>query len=147
MRSDRGGPQCSEAIDRRTNCDTNVLQIRPAQWRTLTELSFRRTEADIALALRRRFEKSKEAPAVSITTLSDDQLASFVHEIVDAARTHGFVLRGDLYSLVEAAAIFGRDNVLLDVVLTNPNLSAQEKVSVIVELCRQARSFRQIRSP
>lgn len=125
-----------------------MLQIRPAQWRTLTELSFQRTEADIALALRRRFENSKAEPlAVSITTLSDDQLASFVHEIVDAGRAQGFVLRGDLYSLVEAAAIFGRDNVLLDVVLTNANLSAHEKVCVIVELCKQARSFRQIRSP
>ena len=126
-----------------------MLQIQPAQWRTLTELSFRRTEADIALALRRRFENSKneEQLAISIRALSDDQLASFVHEIVEAGRTHGFILRGDLYSLVEAAAIFGRDDVLLDVVLTNANLNAQEKVSVIVELCRQARSFREIRSP
>lgn len=123
------------------------MQIRPTQWRTLTELSWRRTEADIAAALRRRFENSKEQVAISITALSDAELASFVHEIVGFGRAHGFVLRGDVYSLVEAAAIFGRDNVLLDVVLTNPNLSAQEKVSVIVELCRQARSFRQVRSP
>ena len=113
----------------------------------LTELTFRRTEADIALALRRRFENSKEQVAISIPTLTDDQLASFVHEIVEAGRAHGFVLRGDLYSLVEAAAIFGRDDVLLDVVLTNQKLSAQEKVSVIVGFCRQVWSFRQIRSP
>jgi len=123
------------------------MQIGPAQWRTLTELSWRRTEADIALALRRRFENSKEQVAISITALSDAELASFVHEIVGLGRVHGFVLRGDVYSLVEAAAIFGRDNVLLDVVLTNPNCSAQEKVSVIVGLCKQLRSFRQIRSP
>jgi hypothetical protein len=123
------------------------MQIRPAQWRTLTELSWRRTEADIALALRRRFENSKEQVAISITALSDAELASFVHEIVGLGRVHGFVLRGDVYSLVEAATIFGRDNVLLDVVLTNPNFSAQEKVSVIVGLCKQLRSFRQIRSP
>jgi hypothetical protein len=123
------------------------MQIGPAQWRTLTELSWRRTEADIALALRRRFENSKEQVAISITALSDAELASFVHEIVELGRVRGFVLRGDVYSLVEAAAIFGRDNVLLDVVLTNPNFSAQEKVSVIVGLCKQLRSFRQIRSP
>jgi hypothetical protein len=123
------------------------MQIGPAQWRTLTELSWRRTEADIALALRRRFENSKEQVAISITALSDAELTSFVHEIVGLGRVHGFVLRGDVYSLVEAAAIFGRDNVLLDVVLTNPNFSAQEKVSVIVGLCKQLRSFRQIRSP
>ena len=123
------------------------MEISPAQWRMLTELSFRKTEADIASALRARFERSKEQVAVSITTLSDDELASLVHQIVDAGRAHGFVLRGDLYSLVEAAAIFGRDNALLDVVLTNPNLSAQEKVSVIVGLCKQLRSFRRIRSP
>ena len=118
-----------------------MLQIRPAQWRTLTELSFRRTEADIAAALRRRFENFDGEPvAVSIKTLSDDDLAKFVHEIVDAGRAHGFVLRGDLYSLVEATAIYGRDNVLLDVVLKNPNLSAQEKVCVAVDLCKGARA-------
>jgi hypothetical protein len=99
------------------------------------------------MALRRRFEHSKEPLAISITALPDDQLASFVREIVDAGRAHGFVLRGDLYSLVEAVAIFGRDNILLDVVLTNPNLSAQEKVCVAVDLCKQLRSFRPIRSP
>jgi len=97
--------------------------------------------------LRRRFENSNEPLAISITALSDDQLASFVREIVDAGRAHGFVLRGDFYSLVEAAAIFGRDEVLLDAVLMNPDLSAQEKVSVIVGFCKHARSFRQIRSP
>src|SRR3954471_567174 len=124
------------------------MQIRPAQWRTLTELSWRRTEADIALALRRRFEKSNgELVAISITTLSDDELGRFVHEIVELGRRHGFVLRGDLYSLAEAAAIYGRENVLLDVVLTNPNFSAQQKVSVILGLCKQLRSFGQIRSP
>ena len=124
-----------------------MLQIRPAQWRTLTELSFRRTEADIAAALRRRFENFKEPLAISITALSEAQLTSFVREIVDAGRAHGFVLRGDLYSLVEAVAIFGRDNVLLEVVLTNKNFSAQEKVSVIIGLCNKLRSFRQVRSP
>ena len=124
-----------------------MLQIRPSQWRTLAELCFRRTEADIAAALRRRFENSKEPLAIQIKALSDDQLASFVREIVDVGRAHGFVLRGDFYSLVEAAVIFGRDNVLLDVVLTNPHFSAQEKVSVVVGLCKQLRSFRPIRSP
>ena len=125
-----------------------MLQIRPSQWRTLTELCFRRTEADIAAALRRRFENSNgEQVALSIKTLSDDDLAKFVHEIVDAGRAHGFVLRGDLYSLVEAAAIYGRDNVLLDVVLTNTHFSAQEKVCVIVDFCKQSRSFRPIGSP
>jgi hypothetical protein len=114
----------------------------------LTELSFRRTEADIALALRQRFENSnKELVAIPITTMSDDELASFVHEIVKSGRIHGFVLRGDLYSLVEAAAIFGRDNVLLDVVLMNPDLSAQEKACVIVDLCKQARSPGRTRGP
>ena len=113
----------------------------------LTELSFRKTEADIASALRARFKNPKEQIAVPIPALSNDDLARFVHEIVDVGRTHGFVLRGDLYSLVEAAAIFGRDNVLLDVVLTNANLSAQEKVSVIIGFCKQVRSFRRIRSP
>ena len=113
----------------------------------LTELAFGRTEADIALALRQRFEKSSEPLTISITTLPDVELASFVHEIVDAGRAHGFVLRGDLYSLAEAAAIYGRDNVLLDVVLTNPNLSTQEKVNVIVGFCKHAQSFRQIRCP
>ena len=124
-----------------------MLQIRPSQWRTLAELCFRRTEADIAAALRRRFENSKEPLAIQIKALSDDQLASFVREIVDVGRAHGFVLRGDFYSLVEAAAIFGRDNVLLDVVLTNPHFSAEEKVCVIVDLCKHLRSFRPIRSP
>jgi len=124
------------------------MQIRPAQWRTLLELSFRKTEADIALALRRRFENSKgEQVAISIAKLSDDELVSFVHEIVEAGRTHGFVLRGDLYSLTEAAAIYGRDNVLLDVVLTNPHLSAHEKVCVIVDFCKDTRSPAQTRSP
>ena len=121
------------------------MEIPPAQWRMLTELSFRKTEADIASALRARFKNSKEQVAVRIE--AHDDLAQFVHEIVDVGRTHGFVLRGDLYSLVEAAAIFGRDNVLLDVVLTNANLSAQEKVSVIIGFCKQVRSFRRIRSP
>src|SRR3954453_18329425 len=123
------------------------MQIRPAQWRTLTELSFRRTESDIALALRRRFGNSKEEVAISITALSDAELASFVREIVGFGRVHGFVLRGDVYSLVEAAAIFGRENVLLDVVLTNPNFSAQQKVSVIAGLCKHLSSFAEIRSP
>jgi len=99
------------------------------------------------VALRQRFANSKEPLAISITALSDDQLASFVREIVNVGRAHGFVLRGDLYSLVEAVAIFGRDNVLLEVVLTNQNFSAQEKVSVIMGLCKQLRSFRQVRSP
>lgn len=110
--------------------------------------SFRKTEADIAQALRRRFENSnEERVAISITKLSDDQLASFVHEIVELGRTHGFALRGDFYSLVEAAAIFGRDTVLLDVVLTNPDLSAREKVCVIVDLCKEARCSKRTRSP
>src|SRR4051812_39618141 len=141
------GLQCSEAINRRPDCDTTCMQITAAQWRTLAELSWRRTEADIAQALRRRFEKSKEQVAISLTALSDSELARFVHEIVELGRVHGFVLRGDLYSLVEAAAIFGRENVLLDVVLTNPNFSAQQKVSVIVGICKQLRSFAEIRSP
>ena len=111
------------------------------------ELSFRKTEADIAQALRRRFENSNEEPiAISIKKLSDDELASFVHEIVALGRTHGFVLRGDLYSLAEAAAIFGRDNVLVDVVLTNSRLSAHEKVGVIVDICEKRRPPGQTRS-
>jgi len=97
--------------------------------------------------LGRRFENYKEPLSIQIKALSEDQLASFAHEIVDAGRAHGFVLRGDLYSLVEAVAIFGRDNVLLDVVLTNPHFSAQEKVCVAVDLCKQLQSFRPIRSP
>ena len=142
------GPQCSEATNGRTSCDTDVLQIGPSQWRTLTELCFRRTEADIALALRRRFENSSEERiAISIQTLSDDELAGFVHEIVEVGRKHGFELRGDLYSLVEAVAIFGRENALLDAMLTNEQLSPQEKVSVIVDFCEHLRSFRPIASP
>ena len=117
-----------------------MLQIGAAQWRTLTELCFRRTEADIALALRRRFENSKESLAISITTLSDDELAGFVHEIVEVGRKHGFVLRGDLYSLVEAVAIFGRENALLDAMLTDQRFSPQEKVRVIVDFCKGART-------
>jgi len=124
------------------------MQIRPAQWRTLLELSFRKTEADIALALRRRFENSKEEPvAISIKKLSADELARFVHDIVELGRAHGFELRGDLYSLAEAAAIYGRHNVLLDVVLTNTRLSAHEKVGVIVHICKKGRSPRHTRSP
>jgi len=124
------------------------MQIPPAQWRTLLELSFRKTEADIALALRRRFENSDEEPvAISIGTLCDDELARFVHDIVDLGRAHGFVLRGDLYSLADAAAIFGRDNVVVDVVLTNSRLSAHEKVSVIVDICKKGRSTRRARPP
>ena len=111
------------------------------------EVSFRKTEADIAQALRRRFENSKETVAASIKKVSDDELATFVHEIVEVGRTHGFVLRGDLYSLVEAAAIFGRNNVLLDVVLTNPHLSAHEKVCVIVDVCKGARPSGRTRNP
>ena len=124
-----------------------MLTIGPAQWRTLTEISFRRTEADIASALRRRFENSKEQIAISITTLSDDHLAGFVHEIVEVGRKHGFVLRGDLYSLVEAVAIFGRDKALLDAMLTSQQLSPQEKVSVIVDFCKGARTCGLARSP
>jgi hypothetical protein len=120
------------------------MQIGPAQWRTLTELSWRRTEADIALALRRRFENSNEEPiAISIKKLSDDELASFVHDIVKLGRPHGFVLRGDLYALVEAAAIFGPRNLLSETVLSNPGLSANEKVRVMVDLCTEARTLRQ----
>jgi hypothetical protein len=104
------------------------------------ELCFRRTEADIALALLRRFENStEERIAIPIPTLSDDELAGFVHEIVEVGRKHGFVLRGDLYSLVEAVAIFGRENALLDAMLTNQQLSPHEKVSVIVDFCKGAR--------
>ncbi|HEY7665138.1 MAG TPA: hypothetical protein VH934_18630 [Xanthobacteraceae bacterium] len=107
----------------------------------MTEICFRRTEADIALALRRRFENSSEERiAISIPTLSDDELAGFVHEIVEVGRKHGFVLRGDLYSLVEAVVIFGRENALLDPMLTNRQLSPQEKVSVIVDFCKAART-------
>jgi len=124
------------------------MQIRPAQWRTLLELFFRKTEAEIASALRRRFENSNEEPvAISVRTLSDDELASFVHDIVKLGRAHGFVLRGDLYSLAEAAAIYGRDNVVVDVALTNSRLSAHEKVGVIVDICKKGRSARQTRSP
>jgi hypothetical protein len=120
------------------------MQIRPAQWRTLLELSFRKTEADIALALRRRFENSNEEPvAISIRTLSDDELARFVHDIVELGRPHGFVLRGDLYALVEAAAIFGPRNLLSEPVLSNPGLSAGEKVRVMVDLCTEARTLGQ----
>jgi len=105
------------------------------------ELSFRKTEADIAQALRRRFENSKEElVAISIARLSDDELASFVHEIVGAGRRHGFVLRGDLYSLAEAAAMFGPRNLLSEPVLSNPGLSAREKVRVMVDLCTEART-------
>jgi hypothetical protein len=121
------------------SCEASVLTIRPAQWRLLTELSFRKTEADIALALRQRFENSsEERVAIPIKTLSDDELASFVHEIVEVGRKHGFVLRGDLYSLVEAVAIFGRDKALLDAMLTNQQLSPREKVCVIVDFCKGA---------
>ena len=122
----------------------HVLQIRPSQWRTLTELCFRRTEADIAAALRRRFENSNEEPvAISVRTLSDDELASFVHDIVKLGRPHGFVLRGDLYALVEAATIFGPLNLLSEPVLSNPGLSASEKVRVMVDLCTEARTLGQ----
>ena len=125
---------------------TSVLTIGPTQWRTLTELSFRRTEADIASALRRRFENSKEQLAISIATLSEDELAGFVHEIVNVGRKHGFVLRGDLYSLVEAVAIFGHENALLDAMLTNRQLSPQEKVRVIVDFCNGAPTCGFVRS-
>lgn len=118
-----------------------MLTIGTAQWRTLTELSFRRTEADIALALRRRFEKSREPLAISITTLPDDELASFVHEIVELGRKHGFVARGDFYALAEAAATLGPRNLLSNAVLTNPNLTASEKVSVMVDLHAAARGL------
>jgi len=120
------------------------MQIRPAQWRTLLELSFRKTEADIASALRRRFENSNEEPvATSIKKLSADELARFVHDIVELARPHGFVLRGDLYALVEAAAIFGPRNLLSEPVLSNPSLAASEKVRVMVDLCTEARNLGQ----
>src|SRR3954471_19618873 len=117
------------------------MQIRPAQWRTLTELSWRRTEADIALALRRRFENSKEQVAISITALSDAELARFVREIVGLGRRHGFVLRGDLYALVEAAVMLGPRNVISEPVLSNLNLTAGEKVRVMVDLCNEARAL------
>jgi hypothetical protein len=108
----------------------------------LTDLSFQRTEADIALALRRRFESSnEEAVAISITKLSDEELASFVHEMVECGRTHGFALRGDLYALVEAAAVLGPRNLLTETVLTNPNLTASERVRVMVDLCNEARAL------
>ena len=124
------------------------MQIRPAQWRTLLELSFRKTEVDIAVALRRRFEDFNNEPvAISIRTLSDGELATFVHDIVELGRAYGFVLRGDLYSLAEAAALFGRENVLIDVVLTNSRLSAHEKVGAIVHICKKGRTPRQTRSP
>jgi hypothetical protein len=120
------------------------MQIGPAQWRTLTELSWRRTEADIALALRRRFENSNEEPvATSIKKLSADELARFIHDIVELGRAHGFVLRGDLYALVEAATIFGPRNLLSEPVLSNPGLSASEKVRVMVDLCTEARTLGQ----
>src|SRR3954468_4918905 len=120
------------------------MQITAAQWRALTDLSFRRTESDIALALRRQFEKSNGEPvAVSITTLSDDELGRFVHEIVELGRSDGFVLRGDLYALVEAALMLGPRNVISEPVLSNPNLTAGEKVRVMVDLCNEARALGQ----
>jgi hypothetical protein len=110
----------------------------------LTELSFRKTEADIALALRRRFSTSDgELLAVSIKTLSDDELATFIHEIVELGRTHGFALRGDLYSLVEAAAMWGPRNLISKPVLSNLNLTAAERVRVMVDLCMEARTLGQ----
>jgi hypothetical protein len=110
----------------------------------LTELSFRRTEADIALALRRRFEKSDdESVAIHIAKLSDIELASFVHEVVLLGRGHGFLLRGDLYALVEAAALLGPRNLLSEPVLSNPDLSASERVHVMVDLCTEARRLGQ----
>jgi hypothetical protein len=120
------------------------MQIGSAQWRTLTELSFRRTESDIALALRGRFENSTEKRvAISIATLSDDQLASFIHGIVEVGRRHGFVLRSDLYALVEAAAMLGPRNLISEPVLSNPNLTAGERVRVMVDLCNEARALGQ----
>ena len=119
-----------------------MLTIGPAQWRTLTELSFRRTEADIATALHRRFENSKEQIAISITTLPHEQLASFVHEIVEVGRKHGFVARGDFYALAEAATILGPRDLLSKPVLSNPKLTASEKVRVMVDLCEEARGLR-----
>ena len=108
------------------------------------ELSFRKAEADIAQTLRRRFENSNgELVAISIRTLSDNELASFVHDIVELGRLHGFVLRGDLYAFVEAAAIFGPRNLLSEPVLSNPGLSASEKVRVMVDLCTEARTLGQ----
>ena len=121
------------------------MQIGPAQWRTLTELSWRRTEADIALALRRRFENSnEELVAISIATLSGDELGSFVHEMVELGRAHGFVLRGDLYALVEAAAMVGPRKLLSQPALSNPNLTASERVRVMVDLCTEARHLGQV---
>ena len=108
------------------------------------ELSWRRTEADIALALRRRFEKSNgELVAISITTLSDDELERFVHEIVELGRRHGFVLRGDLYALVEAAVMLGPRNLISEPVLSNPNLTAGERVRVMVDLRNEASALGQ----
>jgi len=95
------------------------------------------------VALRRRFENSKEPLAISITALSDDQLARFVHEIVEVGRQHGFDDRGDFYALAEAAAILGPRNLLSKPVLSNPNLTGSEKVGVMVDLCAEARALRQ----
>ena len=118
-----------------------MLQIRPSQWRTLAELCFRRTEADIAAALRRRFENSKEPLAIQIKALSDDELATFVHEIVELGRKHGFVARGDFYELAEAAATLGPRNLLSEPVLSNPKLTASEKVRVMIDLWTEARAL------
>jgi hypothetical protein len=54
------------------------------------------------------------------------------------------VLRGDLYSLVEAAAMLGPRNLVSKSVLSNPNLTANEKVRVMVDLCTEAKALGQV---
>jgi len=94
------------------------------------------------VALRRRFENSsEERVAIPIKTLSDDDLAKFVHEIVELGRKHGFVARGDFYALAEAAAILGPRNMLSEPVLSNPKLTASEKVRVMIDLCAEVRAL------
>ena len=114
------------------------MQIRPEQMKELNDAALAKTERDIAEALRKNLATVEdEQLAVKIHAMSEAELADFVHKIVEIGTKYGFMLRGDLYALVEACVRVGPENLLAQEVLEHPRLSPSQKVKVMLDLYKE----------
>ncbi len=115
-----------------------MIQIRKEQMQEFNDAALATTERDIAEALRRNLATVEdEKLAVKIHAMSEAELADFVHKIVEIGTKYGFMLRGDLYDLVEACVRVGPEDLLAEPVLEHPRLTPNQKVKVMLELYEQ----------
>lgn len=103
--------------------------------RALQTCWFARVEAKVIAALHARFGDRAEPGAARFRAVAPEDLARYVHHIVELGVRHGFKQHDELLALVGACIDLDVKRFLSIPVLSQSALMPQEKIEVMRELC------------